>query len=201
MYLDEKGREDVARLLDGTWWLGFLRIAGALTAAVLILSHPGLDVKALVRYLGYYLALDGAAVVIRGLVGLTRDKWWHVSTIQGGAELIVGAVITFNSGQYGGQLIPALTLAAAVVSIMSGTMDVVRTVRFREAYPEYLAPIRGVMSLVIGVFCLTIPFGYTPIRGTIIGVVAALSSLLMALYLYRSRQDLKAGRPERSAEA
>jgi uncharacterized membrane protein HdeD (DUF308 family) len=141
-------------LIAGNWWApaasGVLAIVVGLAAFV----WPGKTFEALVLLFGVYVFVRGSIWLAFGLLAAgSLERWWPF-VVNGIIGLALG-VLTFAETR---TMAVALVSLAGAWAILTGALEVVAAVRFRQFIQnEWLLGISGVASIVFGVAVLAQP--------------------------------------------
>jgi uncharacterized membrane protein HdeD (DUF308 family) len=141
-------------LITGNWWAPAASGVLAIVIGLAAFAWPGKTFEALVLLFGVYVFVRGSIWLAFGLLAATdRERWWPC-VVNGIIGLSLG-VLTFAETR---AMAVALVSLAAAWAILTGALEVVAAIRFRQFIDnEWLLGIGGVVSIVFGVAVLVQP--------------------------------------------
>jgi uncharacterized membrane protein HdeD (DUF308 family) len=141
-------------LITGNWWAPAASGVLAIVVGVAAFAWPGKTFEALVLLFGVYMFIRGSIWLSFGLLAAgARERWWPF-VVNGIIGLSLG-VLTFAETR---AMAVALVSLAGAWAILTGALEVVAAVRFRQFIEnEWLLGIGGVVSIVFGVAVLAQP--------------------------------------------
>jgi uncharacterized membrane protein HdeD (DUF308 family) len=133
-------------MLMRNWWALALRGAAAIVLGLLSFLWPGITLTALVWLFAAYLLVDGAFAVIAGLrAAEAHERWWPLA-IEGGLDLVAGAVALL----WPGLALLTFIYIAASWALLTGLVLVAAALRLRPAPGAGLLLAGGALSLAWG---------------------------------------------------
>jgi uncharacterized membrane protein HdeD (DUF308 family) len=141
-------------LITGNWWAPAASGVLAIVVGVAAFAWPVKTFEALVLLFGVYVFVRGSIWLSFGrLAAGARERWWPF-VVNGIIGLALG-VLTFAETR---AMAVALVSVAAAWAILTGVLEVVAAVRFRQFIEnEWLLGIGGVVSIVFGIAVLAQP--------------------------------------------
>ena len=141
-------------LLSGNWWAPVSSGVLAIIVGVLAFMWPGKTFEALVLLFGVFAFVRGSIWLSFSLLAAgAHDRWWPL-VVNGITGLAVG-VLCFAETQV---MAVALVSLVGVWAVLTGGLEIVAAVRFRQYIPnELLLALGGLLSIVFGVLILAQP--------------------------------------------
>ena len=158
-------------LITGNWWAPAASGVLAIVVGVAAFAWPVRTFEALVLLFGVYVFVRGSIWLAYGLLAAgARERWWPF-VVNGIVGLSLG-VLTFAETQ---AMALALVSLAGAWAILTGVLEVVAAVRFRQFIEnEWLLGIGGVVSIVFGIAVLAQPTIGIVTFGLVFGAYAVL---------------------------
>ena len=145
---------NLAGILQRTWWVLLLRGIAAMAFGVLTWIQPGISLAALVLLFGAYSFMDGILGVWTAVAGRKEHEHWWVLLLGGLLGIGVG-VLTFSAP---GVTALALLFYIAIWAIATGVLQIVAAIRLRkEMEGEWMLILGGLASVTFGVILTTQP--------------------------------------------
>jgi uncharacterized membrane protein HdeD (DUF308 family) len=176
----------VSGKMSGIWWAFLLRGLLALGLGVCALIWPSLTLALLIRLIGFYAVLDGAA----GIVSSIRHRELQVYLVLSLVSLAVGAILIF----WPDIMMKGLLIILGFWAVLQGT-----NLFLAGRGAEYNDPIRTLLNMtgtvlaVIGLFLIIRPdVGVITISWLVAGLAFLIGVLLvfLALRLRRVKRRL-----------
>jgi len=164
----------VSGKMSGIWWVFLLRGLLALGLGVSALIWPRLTLALLIRLVGFYAVLDGAAGIVSGI----RSRELQSYLVPALASLVVGAILIF----WPGLTVKGLLIMLGLWAVLQGA-DLFLAGRGAETDDpnRALLTMTGTVLAVVGLVLIIWP-GVGAI--TISWLVAALAFLMGALLVF-----------------
>jgi uncharacterized membrane protein HdeD (DUF308 family) len=129
-----------------------LRGVAAILFGIGAIAWPDITIGVFVAFFGAFALVDGAFSIGAALSSETADRWLYV--LRGLLGMLVGVIAWVSPG------LTALSLLYFIASwaIITGVMEIVAAVRFRDALTgEGLIIISGVISVIFGIVLFAFP--------------------------------------------
>jgi uncharacterized membrane protein HdeD (DUF308 family) len=174
-------------ILMRNWWALALRGAAAILLGMLAFLWPGMTLTVLVWFFAAYLLVDGVFAVVAGLrAAQAHERWWPLA-IEGGLDLIAGAIAL---------LWPALALLtfiyiAAVWAILTGLVLTTAALRLPAARRMGLLLAAGVLSAGWGIVVILWPIAGEVTLAWWIGAYAIFFGAFMLSFGLQLRRTLR----------
>ena len=141
-------------MLSENWWVLALRGLLAVLFGFAALVLPLGTLEAVGRLFGVYAILEGALVVLMGIMGIRGTRYTGAFLAEGAFGIVAGLVALAWPG------VTALVLlyVVAIWAILSGLAEVIAAVALRrEIEGEWVLFLVGVLSVVLGVAMAVLP--------------------------------------------
>jgi uncharacterized membrane protein HdeD (DUF308 family) len=172
--------------LDADWRRQALRGAVALLFGAMTLVWPGITLTALVLLFGFFVLLDGVAMLIAAF-SVEQPTFGARAVLFLRALLSIGAgVITFA---WPGITALALLYVIAFWAILTGGVEIFAAIRVRREIPgEWLVILTGLVSIAWGALLLITPGAGALVITWLIGWFALLAGVLRLMFSWQLRK-------------
>jgi uncharacterized membrane protein HdeD (DUF308 family) len=173
-------------ILMRNWWALALRGLVAIMLGILAFLWPGMTLTVLVWFFAAYLLVDGVFAVVAGLrAAQVHERWWPLA-IEGGLDLLAGAIAL---------LWPQLALLtfiyiAAFWAILTGVVLAAAALRLRPTRGAGLLLAGGVLSLGWGFVVILWPIAGEVTLAWWIGAYAIVFGAFMLSFGLQLRRNL-----------
>jgi uncharacterized membrane protein HdeD (DUF308 family) len=175
------------RILMRNWWALALRGVVAILLGILAFLWPGMTLTVLVWFFAAYLLVDGVFAVVAGLrAAQGHERWWPLA-IEGGLDLLAGAVALL----WPGLVLLTFIYIAACWAILTGLVLAVAAQRLRARRGMGLLLAGGVLSLGWGVVVILWPIAGEVTLAWWIGAYAIVFGAFMLSFGLQLRRNLR----------
>ena len=141
-------------LITGNWWAPAASGVLAIGVGVAAFAWPGKAFEALVLLFGVYVFVRGSIWLGFGLLAAGARERWRPFVVNGISGLALGTLCFAEPRS----MAVALVSLAGAWAILTGALEVVAAVRFRQFISnEWLLGLGGAVSIVFGVAVLAQP--------------------------------------------
>ena len=179
--------------LSENWWVLALRGLLAMLFGFAALFLPLGTLEVVGRLFGVYAILEGALVVLMGIMGIRGTRYTGAFLAEGAFGIVAGLVALAWPG------VTALVLlyVVAIWAILSGVAEVIAAVALRrEIGGEWLLFLVGVLSVVLGVAMAILPGVGVLSLVWLLGIYALAIGFAMIVLAFRVR-DVRRQRSRR----
>jgi uncharacterized membrane protein HdeD (DUF308 family) len=156
--------------LTRNWWMIALRGVAAILFGIGAIAWPGLTIGVFVAFFGAYALVDGGFSVGAALSSGTTDRWWYVS------RGVLGMLIGIIAWTWPGLTTLSLLYFIAAWAVVTGVMEIVAAIQFREVITgEGLFIVSGAISVIFGTALFAFPGSGAIALVTTIGIFAIIS--------------------------
>lgn len=169
-------------LLSKNWWI--LAIQGLLLALLGagVILLPAFTLQQLILYLGLTLLSFGLIMLIWGWLARRKGGNWFGLLFFGVLQIIVGALIQYDSGKATG----VFTLTIGSFAILMGIIQII--LGFGPTKSRLLYLLNGLVSIVLGVLILADPFNAPKTLTYLTGFYSIMLGFFVMYYSFKARK-------------
>ncbi|MDR9374755.1 MAG: DUF308 domain-containing protein [Schleiferiaceae bacterium] len=182
-------------LLRKNWWI--LAIQGLLLALLGagVILLPAFTLQQLILYLGLTLLSFGLIMLIWGWLARRKGGNWFGLLFFGVLQMIVGALIQYDSGKATG----VFTLTIGSFAILMGIIQII--LGFGHTKSRLLYLLNGLVSIVLGVLILVDPFNAPKTLTYLTGFYSIMLGFFVMYYSFKARKLRSEVTPRRAETA
>ena len=180
-------------ILAKNWWSLLLRGIAAIVFAVITVAAPGITVRAIVLLFGAYALVDGILSIVGAIRAARSHERWGVLVLEGVAGIVAAAVTVVWP------IVTTLALVAVVAAwaLITGALEIVAAIKLRRLIAnEWLLALSGVLSLILGILLIAMPFAGALALALWIGAYAFVFGCLLIALAFRLRKWMRNSMPD-----
>lgn len=176
--------------LRRSWWSYLLKGVLSIALGVLLLCWPGATVKVFILIIGIYALIEGIIDLVLALIVAGKEEPFGMILTKSLVSLLIGGVMVSRPGI-------ALTVVMVIVAlwlIISGFLQLIMAFEMPPMSGRSLVGINGVLSLIIGILILVIPFNTVWALIILIAIVVIVSGawqIFLGFYSIAERKKLE----------
>lgn len=168
--MEEVGVEVIKR----NWWAYLLRGLVAIALGIILLAWPGATLTVLIVVFGVFALIEGAIEFILAIVLASKKEPWGLTMVKSLVGLLLGGVIIAR---------PDIALSVVVIlfaiwMIATGFIQLILAFEMPPMSGRSLVGFGGILSVVIGILLLAVPWG------TVHAVLILIAILALVLGLW-----------------
>jgi len=164
------------------WWLIAARGVLAIVVGILALFWPAPTNLVLVLLFGVFSFVDGIFTIAAGVASRGYFERWWALLLAGITGIVIGVVIFYWPD------VTALVLLyfIAVRAVITGILEIVAALEFRQVFPgEWMMIFGGMLSVLLGAWMLVFPAEGTVSLVWRIGIYAIIAGLIELIFAFR----------------
>jgi uncharacterized membrane protein HdeD (DUF308 family) len=180
---------ELQRMCAGIWWLVLLRsiITGFL--GILLITRPVSLITVIILFMGTYWFVDGILTLVASIIGRKTLTNWGWGIFVGIVGILAGLVVFAHPVASAILTTKFLVYFLALAALIYGISGIVTGIRLRnEINVEWSMIFGGVLSVLFGVILMGSPLVPVLVLANILGIIAILSGIILAVSAFRLRR-------------
>jgi uncharacterized membrane protein HdeD (DUF308 family) len=164
------------------WWLIVARGVLALVVGILALFWPAPTNLVLVLLFGIFSIVDGIFAIAVGTASRGFFKRWWALLLEGITGFAIGVLIFYWPD------VTTLVLLCfiAVRAVITGFLEILAAIDFRQVFPEeWTMIIGGMLSVLLGIWLFVFPAEGTVSLAWLISMYAIIAGLIELIFAFR----------------
>jgi uncharacterized membrane protein HdeD (DUF308 family) len=175
----------LAALYQRTWWSLLIRGIAAIVLGILALVWPDQVLDVLVRILGIFVLVVGAAFTIAALAHRDEGRHWLRQLIPG----IIGIVVGIMTIAWPAGITTVLIYLIALWALIHGITEIHSALKLRkDVEGEWMPLIIGIASVVIGVILILRPIMAAAALIWLVGLFVLILGVFWLIMAFRARK-------------
>lgn len=181
---------DKIGLITRSWWSYLVKGVLSIILGILLLCWPGATVKVFIIIIGIFALIEGLVDLILAIVVAGKEEPFGMILTRGLIGLLIGGVMLSRPGI-------ALTFVMVIVAlwlIITGFLQLIMAFEMPPMSGRSLVGVGGLLSLIIGILILVIPFDTVWALIILIAILALISgawNIFLGFYSLTERKKFE----------